>query len=409
MFVEIGIRRSKMAYYPYNLKDVHDASAQEKFKVISTFAGGGGSSTGYRLAGGKVLVINEFVEEAVNTYRENYPDTHILPGDIKQLSGQDFLDAAGVGVGEIDILDGSPPCSAFSVAGKLSHNSVEEERIDLYGNVTIEKVSGKHSDGWGQTKNYSDGKMVENIEDLFFEFLRIAEEIKPKVIIAENVKGLTIGEAKEYFNKILKTFEKIGYEVCAQVLDSRYYGVSQTRTRVIFIAVREDVASAVGLNFMTLSSVFPDEDKNVIPVKDVMVGLEYDDEEVKYLTEKFTNTAYWKQTGSIMPVDPEKVLTGGDYHPKGHHFNLKRVSQYAPAPTLTAMGSADTTAGAFHWIEPRKLTLGELKRIMSLPDDFKLTGKWNQKAERIGRMVPPLMMKTIATSVYEKVLEKYNG
>ena len=398
-----------LTYYPYNLKDVHDASAQEKFKVISTFAGGGGSSTGYRLAGGKVLVINEFVEEAVNTYRENYPDTHILPGDIKQLSGQDFLDAAGVGVGEIDILDGSPPCSAFSVAGKLSHNSVEEERIDLYGNVTIEKVSGKHSDGWGQSKNYSDGKIVENIEDLFFEFLRVADEIKPKVIIAENVKGLTIGEAKEYFNKILKTFEKIGYEVCAQVLDSRYYGVSQTRTRVIFIAVREDVASAVGLNFMTLSSVFPDEDKNVIPVKDVMVGLEYDDEEVKYLTEKFTNTAYWKQTGSIMPVDPEKVLTGGDYHPKGHHFNLKRVSQYAPAPTLTAMGSADTTAGAFHWIEPRKLTLGELKRIMSLPDDFKLTGKWNQKAERIGRMVPPLMMKTIATSVYEKVLEKYNG
>ena len=398
-----------MAYYPYNLKDVHDASAQEKFKVISTFAGGGGSSTGYRLAGGKVLCINEFVEEAVNTYRENYPDTHILPGDIKQLSGQDFLDAAGVGVGEIDILDGSPPCSAFSVAGKLSHNSVEEQRIDLYGNVTIEKVSGKHSDGWGQTKNYSDGKMVENIEDLFFEFLRIAEEIKPKVIIAENVKGLTIGEAKEYFNKILKTFEKIGYEVCAQVLDSRYYGVSQTRTRVIFIAVREDVASAVGLNFMTLSSVFPDENKNVIPVKDVMVDLEYDNEEVKYLTEKFTNTAYWKQTGSIMPVDPEKVLTGGDYHPKGHHFNLKRVSQYAPAPTLTAMGSAETTAGAFHWTEPRKLTLGELKRIMSLPDDFKLTGKWNQKAERIGRMVPPLMMKTIATSVYEKVLEKYNG
>jgi DNA (cytosine-5)-methyltransferase 1 len=110
-----------------------------------------------------------------------------------------------------------------------------------------------------------------------------------------------------------------------------------------------------------------------------------------------------------MPVDPDKVLTGGDYYPKGHHFNLKRLSQYAPAPTITAMGSADTTAGAFHWIEPRKLTLGELKRIMTLPDDFKLTGKWNQKAERCGRMVPPLMMQKIAESVYEKVLEKYNG
>ena len=396
-------------YQPYKLKDVREASSQNKFNVISTFAGGGGSSTGYRLAGGKILCVNEFVEEAQNTYRENYPDTIILPGDIKELSGKDFLDAAGISEGELDILDGSPPCSAFSVAGKLSHNSVEEERVDLWGNVTVEKVSGKHSDGWGQSKNYSDGKMVENIEDLFFEFLRVVEEIKPKVIIAENVKGLTVGEAKSYFNKILNAFETIGYEVCARVLDSRYYGVSQTRTRVIFIAVREDVVEKVGLDFMTLSSVFPRPSQTVIPVKDVMIGLQYDKDEVDYLTEKFTNTAYWKQTGSKMPVDPEKVLSGCDYHPKGHHFNLKRVSQYAPSPTITAMGSADTTAGAFHWIEPRKLTLGELKRIMSLPDDFKLTGKWNQRAERCGRMVPPLMMKSIAESVYKNILEVYNG
>jgi len=378
-----------MIYSPYNLEDVVKASNQNKFNVISTFAGGGGSSTGYRLAGGKILCVNEFVEEAQNTYRENYPDTPILPGDIKQLSGKDFLDIAGLEVGELDILDGSPPCSAFSVAGKLSHSK-----------------DGKHSDGWGQTKNYSDGKMVENIEDLFFEFLRVANDIRPKVIIAENVKGLTIGEAKEYFNKIQNTFEDIGYDVVAKVLDSRYFGISQTRTRVFFIGVRNDITEKAGLNFMTIGNVFPQELPDVVPLKDALIGLEYDDEEVKYLTEKFSNTAYWKQTGSVMPVDPDKVLTGGDYHPKGHHFNLKRVSQYQPAPTLTAMGSNDTTAGAFHWSEPRKLTLGELKRIQSLPDDFKLTGKWNQKSERIGRMVPPLMMKAIAESVYEKVLKE---
>ena len=395
-------------HYPYKMQDVYAAAAQEKFKVISTFSGGGGSSTAYRLAGGKVLVANEFVEEAARTYAENYPDTVILPDDIKELSGKDFLDAAGIGVGELDILDGSPPCSAFSVSGSLSHNIHEEEHIDLWGNVTIEKVPGKHSDGWSKTKNYSDGKKVENIEDLFFEFLRVAEEIKPKVIVAENVKGLTVGEAKSYFNKILNKFEEIGYDVCAQVLDSRYYGVSQTRTRVIFIGVREDVAEKTGYNFMNISQIFPKPDTEVIPVKDVMIDLEYDAEEVEYLTKKWINTAYWKQTGSKMPIDPDKVLTGMDYHPKGHHFNLKRVSQYQPAPTITAMGSAETTAGAFHWIEPRKLTLGELKRIMSLPDDFKLTGKWNQKAERCGRMVPPLMMERIASSIYEKVLEKYN-
>jgi len=378
-----------MRYKPYNLEDVVNASNENKFNVISTFAGGGGSSTGYRLAGGKILCVNEFVEEAQNTYRENYPDTPILPGDIKELSGKDFLDVVGLKEGELDILDGSPPCSAFSVAGKLSHST-----------------DGKPSDGWGQTKNYSDGKMVENIEDLFFEFLRVADDIRPKVIVAENVKGLTIGEAKQYFNKINNTFEDIGYDVVAKVLDSRYFGVSQTRTRVIFIGLRNDITEKAGLNFMTINSVFPEQSVDVIPLKDALVGLEYDAEEVDYLTKKFLNTAYWKDTGSNMEIDPPKVLTGMDYHPKGHHFNLKRVSQYAPAPTLTAMGSNDTTAGAFHWAEPRKLTIGELKRIQSLPDDFKLTGKWNQQSERIGRMVPPLMMKAIADSIYNKVLKE---
>jgi DNA (cytosine-5)-methyltransferase 1 len=380
-----------MTYQPYNLQDVYDAASQKKFKVISTFAGGGGSSTGYRLAGADILAINEFVEEARVTYKENYPDTPIVPDDIKELSGQDFLDLTGLKKGELDILDGSPPCSAFSVAGKLSHSS-----------------DGKHSDGWGQTKSYSDGKVVENIEDLFFEFLRVAKEISPKVIIAENVKGLTIGEAKEYYNRILNEFENIGYEVVSEVMDSRYYGVSQTRSRVIFIAVRQDVADEVGLNFLTMNHLFPEPSRTAIPLKDALVDLEYDDEEVKYLTEKFERTAYWKQTGSKMETFPKKVLSGMDYHPKGHHFNLKRVSLEVPAPTLTAMGNGDTTAGAFHWSESRKLTLGELKRIMSLPDDFKLTGKWNQKAERVGRMVPPLMMKQIAESVYDNVLKVYN-
>ena len=83
-----------MKYTPYTLKKVKDSSASKKFTVISTFAGGGGSSTGYRLAGGNILAINEFIEEARNTYHDNYPDTPILPDDIKNLTGQDLLDAA---------------------------------------------------------------------------------------------------------------------------------------------------------------------------------------------------------------------------------------------------------------------------------------------------------------------------
>ena len=76
--------------------------------------------------------------------------------------------------------------------------------------------------------------------------------------------------------------------------------------------------------------------------------------------------------------------------------------------TITATGAGETGAGACHWSEPRKFTIAELKRITSLPDDFILTGKHGKKAERCGRMVPPLMMKAVAEAVYINVLEKYN-
>ena len=369
-----------MNYQKYNLQDVYDAEAQNKFNVISTFAGGGGSSTGYRLAGGKILAINEFVQEARTTYAANYPGTPILPDDIKELTGQDLLDAAGIKAGEVDILDGSPPCSAFSMAGSV--------------------VQGNHKIGFGKTKNYSDGKKVENIEDLFFEFLRVAEDIKPKVIIAENVAGLLMGEAKQYYYKITNTFEKIGYDVSSMVLDSSHYGVPQTRKRVIFIAVREDVTEAVGLTFMNIAGIFPDKFSQAITCGDAFSDLVYDKEEVSMLKEKFAKGSHFV-TASKMPLDPEKVLTGCDYHPKGHHFNMKRISRHKPAPTITASG------GCIHWSEMRKLTLNESQRAMSLPDDFILTGKWEQRSERMGRMVPPLMMKAVADSVYKNILKPY--
>ena len=370
-----------MKYKKYNLQDVYDGEAQNKFNVISTFAGGGGSSTGYRLAGGKILCINEFVEEARNTYAENYPNTPILPNDVKELTGQDLLTAANIGAGEVDILDGSPPCSAFSMAGSVVRG-------------------GGHKDGYGKTKIYSDGKKVENIEDLFFDFLRVADYIKPKVIIAENVAGLTMGEAKEYYNKITNTFEKIGYDVSSKVLDSSHYGVPQTRKRLIFIAVREDVTSAIGLTFMNIAGIFPEKFSDAITCGDAFSDLVYDKDEIEHLTERFTKGRHY-ETASKMPLDPEKVLTGCDYHPKGHHFNMKRISRHKPSPTITASG------GCIHWTEMRRLALCETQRIMSLPDDFKLTGKWEQKSERMGRMVPPLMMKAIADAIYERVLKPY--
>ena len=378
-------------YKRYTLQDTLDSEKRALFNVLSTFAGGGGSSTGYRLAGAKILAINEFVPEAQNTYRENYPDTLIIPGDIKKLSGKDFLEKVNLKPGELDLLDGSPPCSAFSMAGSVSHGK---------GNT--------HADAFGKKKKYSDIEGVENVEDLFFEFLRVAEEIKPKVIIGENVEGLTMGEAKEYFHKIQNRFEDIGYLVVADVLNSSYYGVPQARKRTFFIAVREDVAEKVGINFMTMYQLYPEKnDEQTLLGEAINDVVNEDQEEINLLLEKLSIETAVGKTLAKMPKDPDKVLTGMDYHDKGHHFNLKRCSLRKPSPTITAMGNFPGVAGTCHPLEDRKFTIKELKRIMSLPEDFKLTGKHQQQSERIGRMVPPLMMKALAESVYNKVLKPY--
>jgi len=378
-------------YKRYTLKDTLESEQKALFNVLSTFAGGGGSSTGYRLAGGKILAINEFVPEAQNTYRENYPDTLIIPGDIKKLSGKDFLEKVNLKPGELDLLDGSPPCSAFSMAGSVSHGK---------GNT--------HADAFGKKKKYSDIEGVENVEDLFFEFLRIADELKPKVIIGENVEGLTMGEAKEYFHKIQNTFEDIGYLVVADVLNASYFGVPQARKRTFFIAVREDVAEKVGINFMTMYQLYPEKNAKQTTLGEAINDVVNEDqEEIDLLLEKLGPQTAVGKTLAKMPKDPDKVLTGMDYHDKGHHFNLKRCSLRKPSPTITAMGNYPGVAGTCHPLENRKFTIKELKRIMSLPEDFKLTGQHKQQSERIGRMVPPLMMKALAESVYNKVLKPY--
>lgn len=378
-------------YQRYTLDDTIKSENRALFNVLSTFAGGGGSSTGYRLAGGKILAINEFVPEAQNTYKENYPNTTIIPGDIKKLTGKDFLETINLKPGELDILDGSPPCSAFSMAGSVSHGK-----------------GRTHADAFGKTKQYSDIKGVSNVEDLFFEFLRVAKEIQPKVIIGENVEGLTMGEAKEYFHKIQNTFEEIGYLVVANVLNASYFGVPQSRKRTFFIGVREDVADKIGLNFMTMYQLYPDANKDQTTLGEAINDIVNEDQdELDYLFKALGPDKAVGKTLAKMPKNPDKVLTGMDYHDKGHHFNLKRTSLKKPSPTITAMGNLAGVAGTCHPFEDRKFTIKELKRIMSLPEDFKLTGAHKQQSERIGRMVPPLMMKALAESVYEKVLKPY--
>lgn len=163
------------------------------YNVISTFSGGGGSSTGYKMAGYKVLWANEFVKDARETYSANYPDVIVDSRDIREITGAEILDAINIPAGGLDIFDGSPPCASFSKSGSRQKN-------------------------WGKIKKYSDVK--QRTDDLFFEYIRILREVQPKVFVGENVSGLVAGKAKGYFLEIYKELKMSGYDVEARLLDA---------------------------------------------------------------------------------------------------------------------------------------------------------------------------------------------
>lgn len=405
---------SKATYQPYYLEDVYKESDNKKFTVISTFAGGGGSSTGYRLAGGNILLINEFVEEAISSYKENYPDTPVLVDDIKKYSGDDFLNLAKINKGDLDILDGSPPCSAFSVAGKREkgwagyESDTRKAYFDDDGNV-VQEGEVTTNDG---IKKYSDGKTVEAIEDLFFEFIRIAKDIQPKVIVAENVKGITFGEAQKKLFEFVNSFEKIGYQVTYKVLNAADYGTPQARERTIFICIRDDVADAIGLNIFNLQSIFPQPTyQEHVSLKNAIHDVISDLDEEKELYD-YVQNGFQKKWIELLEFNPEKHIKPSDprfrdINPKGSLFNMIRPCPDLPCPTITQRGNQKSVSGVFHYEKNRKFTIPELIRIMSLPEDYKLTGNFDKKAERIGRMVAPKMMAEVAKSIHEKVLKPY--
>lgn len=326
-----------------------------RFEVVSLFAGGGGSSTGYRMAGGKVLAVNEFINEAVNTYKANWPDTKILPGDVRKLTPEEILQTINKKQGELDLLDGSPPCSAFSTAGSREK-------------------------GWGQLKKYSDAQQG-NVEDLFFEYSRILRGLLPKVFIAENVAGLTKGIAKGYLNEILRDLKSSGYEVACKILDAKWLGVPQSRTRAIFVGVRKDL-----WNQKYAGRLHPPPNNKSISLIEAFEGLMFTEEDKKETD--LTSYAIYKELIAL-PYGGQSTK----------YFQLVKAHPQAPSGCITASAGNKGIACVKHW-DNRAFTVAETKRIMSVPDDYILTGTYQQKIERLGRMVPPLMMKAVADNLY---------
>jgi len=395
-----------MRYNRYTLDDLKKSSDRKRFSYISFFAGGGGSSAGYKLAGGDARFVNEFQQVAVNTYLENWPGTPHICGDIKNVTGQQIMEMTGLKVGELDILDGSPPCPPFS-------------------------MSGTKKKGWNKEK-MAYGMKQKNIEDLTWEMIRIAGEMMPKVIICENVKGLTMEYAKQHLDRMVTDFEGLGYTTTYKVLNGIHFGVPQKRQRVFIVSVRNDVLDDIGMPWMLISSLFPDGAMDEEPTIEQAIGdLRLDNEnsvEAHELRESMKKSAKYKWLKRL-PKNPEKVASVGDDvvgpfydkliahrkkwgksipERKSSFYQSRRVPWHQASHTLSEQGLQTSLAVHLHASEDRVYTTKESKRIMTLPEDYKLTGTLNERLARIGLMVAPMCMKYVAESIYEKVLEPYN-
>lgn len=169
--------------------------------VISLFAGCGGSSLGYSMAGYRELLAVEWEENAVDTFRLNFPDVPVYHGDVSKLSVEAVLERCKLQPGELDVLDGSPPCQGFSTAGK---------------------------------RNLDDSR-----NQLFQEYVRLLRGLEPRAFIMENVSGMVKGKMRLVFADIMRELRGCGYQVSARLMNSMYFDVPQSRARVIFIGLRE--------------------------------------------------------------------------------------------------------------------------------------------------------------------------
>ncbi len=394
-----------MRYYRYTLDDLEKSAARKRFTYISFFAGGGGSSAGYKLAGGDCLFVNEFQQVAVDTYLENWPNTPHICGDIKNITGQQIMEMTGLKKYELDILDGSPPCPPFS-------------------------MSGTKKKGWNKEKT-AYGLKQQNIEDLTWEMIRIAGEMMPRVIVCENVKGLTMDYARDHLNKMVKDFEELGYSTTYKVVNGIHFGVPQKRQRVFIISVRNDVLDDIDMSWMLISSLFPEPVDEEPTIEDAIGDLRLDNEncvEAVELCEVMKKSAKYKWMKRL-PKNPDRVVSVGDdvvgpwYEkviahrqkmgksvPEAKHsfYQSRRVPWNQASHTLSEQGLQTSLAVHLHAEEDRVYTTKESKRLMTLPEDYKLTGTLNERLARMGLMVAPLQMKYVAESIYEKVLKGYH-
>lgn len=321
-----------------------DYPPKNGLKVFSCFACGGGSTMGYKLAGCDVIGDCELDKRMNDVYVKNHHPKYNYLMDIRDFNNLDDLPEE---LYHLDILDGSPPCSTFSMAGE-------------------------REDAWGKEKKFREGQKVQTLDDLVFVFIETVAKLKPKVAIMENVEGLLLGSAWKYVKQIYKMFHDIGYKVRHELLKGEDMGVPQTRHRVFFIATRLDF------------------DLQDIDLKFYYEPIKYGD--FKTAHEKI---AKGKMSEAIKQIRPNEAVNECMMRIYGVNSGITHrvVRENDIYPTQTAgHGDIWTTKGNHPSDE-------DVLHAQTFPEDYDLG---IEKSEYIcGMSVPPLMIKRLVTRLID--------
>ena len=272
-------------------------------------------------------------------------------GDIAQLTGAECMRLAGVRVGELDVLDGSPPCQGFSTAGKRKFNDPRNS--------------------------------------LFREFARLVSELQPKCFVMENVTGMVKGVMKQAYLMIIQALRDCGYRVKGEVLNAMYYGVPQSRDRVIIIGVRNDLniepshpkpqTKPMSFREGTRGIIVTDNDQHRFPSERVKLYAKH-------------HPGGWNTNMALM------FRLSGKTHSVA---SLKWAEWSRPLGCVAKQEIVD--GGIMHPDRMRYLSMNELKVAGSFPQSFNFLSRKTAIA-RIGNSVPPNLMKAIATHIRENIL-----
>lgn len=331
---------------PWNLTDLKTVP-KNGLNVFSCFHCGGGSTMGYKLAGFTVLGGVEIDPEMSRIYVKNHNPKHeYLMGvqEFKNIPDSELPPE----LFELDILDGSPPCSSFSMAGSREK-------------------------GWSKKKKFREGQANQVLDDLFFDFIDIAKKLQPKVVVAENVKGLIQGNARGYVKEIFRGFREAGYDCQLFLLNSAAMGVPQRRERTFFIARRRDI----GLPKLELTF-----DEKPIPLKQAFADTKVDTTVI--LKGKTLERWYQTKPGSFAKS------------PSGNTFGFFcKESGAKPCSTQMASGGRN-----HHWQYKRPLNKEEIVIVQSFPEDYNFLKLLPVYV--CGMSVPPFMMNRVSDQIFKQ-------